>query len=65
MMADMVLDRIDPEKKRKSPPPAAAHEATRYILAETRRAVFQRAGSRCEYINPETKIPCNSGIWSR
>jgi hypothetical protein len=70
MMADMVLDRIDPEKKRKSnsksfelPPPAEVRKrisgtATRYIRAETKRAVFERAGSRCEYVDKDTKHRC-------
>lgn len=81
IMADIVLDRIDPEQNRPSPPPAEVKEVrgsdessdvakrredsgrqprrkTRYISIETKRALYRRAGSRCEYVSPVTHRRC-------
>ena len=64
-LADQVLKKLDPlEKvasvKNPSPPVETRLKNTRYITAQTKRAVWRRDAAACTYVNSKTNRRCES-----
>jgi len=61
-MAEIVLDRIDPERKpaklKVAPEIPSPARESRYVPAAIKRAIWKRAHGQCEFCDPLTKRRC-------
>lgn len=59
-MADIVLDKINPVRKKRRTVSVARMVNPKTITAEAKRQVIKRDQGKCTYISPITKQECNS-----